>query len=314
MQPQFIPAKFRLPAEFEDPTIYDGFRVDGVGFAYFDFTVLEMMLVAHERQIHNWDWVMAGPGLISWNTFNELAIGFAAVGVDMPDVQTLYTAGNLIAFEVVAPEADPTAWQANIRAAQQEALNEAAETEAEKKRVEAALNTERGARLAKVLSKIFQYPIPVLPTNEWVSPDGFHFSIDPSSFKEGNYRDTKILCWWFKLTIWKPLPPEIEAALRGDEYYCYWGGVTTSDTQAFNGVPVDTEDGDLIETRVRVANMIDFVDTHWQQAVDLVSQRQPRAVVDVADSVRKLTPAEALVASLDAYVRYAIEQNGPVEY
>ena len=280
MQPQFIPAKFRLPAEFEDPTIYDGFRVDGVSFAYFAFGELEAMLVAHERQIHNWDWVMAGPGFISWNTFNDNAVDFRSVVSDMEfPAMLLYTAGNLIAFEVVTPEADPTAWQANIRVAQQQMLKAEEEKQAEAKRAQAVKDAEQGERLARVLSKIFLYPIPAQPTNEWVSPDGFHFSIDPGSFKEGHYRETDILCWWFKLTISKPLPPEIEAATRGDEYY--WGE-TAVDTQTFNGVPVNTEDGDMVETRIRVANIVDFVDQRWHQIVNQVTGRLSQAASSAA--------------------------------
>ncbi len=313
MQPKFIPARFRLPPEFEDQTIYDGFRVDGVGFAYFGFTELEAMLVAHERQIHNWDWVMAGPGFIDWNTFNDHAVGFAAVGVDMPDIKTLYTAGNLIAFEVVTSEAisDLYAWQANIRVAQQKMLKAEEEKQAEAKRAQAAKDVEQGELLARVLSRIFLYPIPAQPTNLWVSPDGFHFSIDPGSFKEGNYRETDILCWWFKLTISKPLPPEIEKATRGDEYY--WGE-TAFDTQTFNGVPVNTEDGDMVETRIRVANIIDFVDQRWHQIVNQITARYPQAASSPEVSAPAPTPAEALAAALYDFVRDAVERIGPVEY
>lgn len=311
MQPKFIPARFRLPAEYDDPTIYPGYRVDGVGFAYFDFTVLEMMLVAHERQFHNWDWVMAGPGFIDWNTFNDNAVDFRTVASDMEfPAMLLYTAGNLIPFELVTPEAqaDLTAWQANIRVAQQQMLKAEEEKQAEAKRAQAAKDAEQGERLARVLSRIFWYPIPAQPTNEWVSPDGFHFTIDPSSFKEGNYRDTNILCWWFKLTISKPLPPEIEAVTRGDEY---WWGEPAFDTQAFNAVEVD---GDLGETRVRVANIIDYVDQRWHQIVNQITQRHPQAVRGDAVPTAPPTPAEALMTALDTFVRRTIEEVGPVEY
>lgn len=269
MQPKFIPARFRLPPEFNDPTIYQGYRVDGVSFAYFAFFELEAMLVAHERQIHNWDWVMAGPGFISWNTFNDHAIGFAALGVDMADIKTLYTAGNLIAFEVIDPEAqaDLTAWQANIRVAQQQMLKAEEEKQAEAKRAQAAKDAEQGALLAQVLSRIFQYPIPAQPTNLWVSPDGFHFAFKNGKCSEGIWSNTDIRAWWFKLMIWKPLPPEIEAATRDDEYFGAF------DTQAFNGVPI-TDDFFMAETRVRVANIIDYVDQRWHQIVNQITERQ----------------------------------------
>lgn len=312
MQPKFIPARFRLPPEFEDQTIYDGFRVDGVSFAYFGFTELEAMLNTHQRVIHDWDWAMAGPSAIWWNAFNDHPVDFFPIGVDMPDIKTLYTAGNLIAFEVVTPEAisDLYAWQANIRVAQQKVLKDAEEKRAAETADQAAKQAEQGALLAQVLSRIFLYPIAPLPTNEWVSPDGFHFAFKDGKCSEGVWSNTDIRAWWFKLSVWKPLPLQIEKAMRGDEYY---SGETAFDTQAFNGVPI-TDDFNMAETRVRIANIIDFVDQRWHQIVNQITARYPQAAASPAAPAPAPTPAEALAAALYDFVRDAVERIGPVEY
>ena len=127
----FIPARFRLPAEYNDPNIYDGFRKEGVSFAYFGFTALGAMLNTHERLLHDWEWSMIGGGGFAWHTFSEATdpVEFAPVLSDMRDFPTLYTAGNLIAFELVT--VDPAKqWQAALRSAQLAAHKVQAEKDA----------------------------------------------------------------------------------------------------------------------------------------------------------------------------------------
>jgi hypothetical protein len=305
----FIPARFRLPAEYNDPNIYDGFRKEGVSFAYFGFTALGAMLNTHERLLHDWEWSMIGGGGFAWHTFSEATdpVEFAPVLSDMRDFPTLYTAGNLIAFELVT--VDPAKqWQAALRSAQLAAHKVQAEKDAAEAAEKAAKEAEAGAALARVLSKLLDQPIEPLLGNEWVSPDGIGFSLDTGSFKEGPHRDTngKVICWWFKLWVWKRLPDEVAHFFSTEVDI----PVSTAEKQAFTQVI----DADWSEAQTRVANMVDYAEQRYEDIIRRYHKYggRPDASNQPAPAV-PLTARQKFMNALDAYITDVIANN-PVEY